>query len=169
MFSLLSVLLSRGDTGSNAGVARRLRSLPASQEIVKAGAEPRAAVAVGQLEAYDSFAMTRQSRTLWIWMLIVHMSVLAPWVVAADSGSVTGMHSPCADAAHRDASEPCPGCPDSHCADPTCVSLCAASAMAPIEAPAVLSVIGHEAPTPALVPSPAEIAQPPLHPPPILL
>lgn len=102
-------------------------------------------------------------------MLIVQMSVLAPRVVAADLGVAAGVHAPCADAAQREACEPCPGCPASHCANPHCLNFCVAGAIAPATVPVVLSTTSHVSPAPAFVPSPADLAQPPLHPPPILL
>jgi hypothetical protein len=100
-------------------------------------------------------------------MLIFHMSVLAPWVVAADLGSAPGVPSPCAGAAHHDASEPCPGCPDLRCSSSDCLSLCVAVAVVPVVPPVVVSTATNESPATAIVPSPADRTQPPLHPPPI--
>lgn len=101
-------------------------------------------------------------------MLVFHMSVLSPRVVVADAGTGYGGPTPCAGAAHHDASEPCPGCPEFRCTNTECASLCVAAAVVPMIAPAGVSIATVEHPTAAVLLQPADLTQPPLHPPPIL-
>jgi len=109
--------------------------------------------------------MTRRSRTLWIWMLIVQISVLAPWAVAAGMGSRQGEAAPCAGVSYEVSLAP--GCPDGACSSTDCLGVCTAAAI-PVNTLFVLGYVTGEWAAPATSPPPSALAQPPLHPPPIL-
>lgn len=117
-----------------------------------------------------SLVNRRLIRTL-IYVLVAGQALLSAPIASAmgNSASADTAEMPCADSMPQtDESKPCPCCPDGTVGIAACLSACAAS-VAALPAPAVQIV--RMAAQPALgitIPQIADLADPPLKPPPIV-
>ena len=108
-------------------------------------------------------------RTL-IYVLVTGQALLSAPIVSAmgNAPSAGAAEMPCADSMPQmDDSKPCPCCPDGTSSMAACLSACAAS-VAPPPTPAAQAVRAVALPSPvAVFPQIADLADPPLKPPPI--